>query len=99
MTVVIQINSSAMLTSIRTTCMTSHTFHLLAYFVINFAFTMSINRPLQKGTINDGRLTGRFGIQNFHTVRSTLAHAQMDYELLQFRHLIHENAERCNGDT
>jgi hypothetical protein len=64
--------------------MTSHTLNLLAYFVINFAFTLPINRPLQKETINDGRLTGQFGIQNFHTVRSTLAHAQMDYDVLQF---------------
>ena len=61
MTVVIQINSSYALTALSMTRMTSLTYVLLAYFVTNFAFALSLNSHMQKETELLGHLTVRFG--------------------------------------
>jgi hypothetical protein len=61
MTVVVQIDSSCALTALPMTCMTSLTYILLAYFVINIAFALSHNSHLQNKINCDGCLTVRFG--------------------------------------
>ena len=51
---------------------------------MNIAFPLSLNSHLQNKIERDDRLTARFGFQNFHKVRSNLAHAQTDYHVSQF---------------
>jgi hypothetical protein len=61
MTVVVQIDSSCTLTALSMTTMTSLTYILLAHFVTNIGFALSLNSHLQNKTERDGRLTARFG--------------------------------------
>jgi len=84
MTVVIQIDSSGTLNALSLTRMTSVSKILLAHFVTNVAFTLSLNSHLQNETERFGRLTVRFGFQNVHMVRSTLAHIPTNYQVSQF---------------
>jgi len=62
MMVVVQINSSGLLTARFMICMTSLTEILLAHCVTNIAITLSHNSHLQKETECDGRLTAQFGM-------------------------------------
>jgi hypothetical protein len=84
MTVVIQIDSPCELAAVPLTLMTALTQNLLAHFVTNNAFALSLNIHLQNKIEHDGRLTARFGFLNFHMVHSTLAHAQTKYHVSQF---------------
>jgi len=86
MMVVFQINSSCVLTALSMTLMTSLTEILLAHFVTNDAFALSLNSHLQNGTEPFGRLAVQFGFQNVYIVCSTLAHAQTNYHVSQFGH-------------
>jgi hypothetical protein len=86
MTVVVQIDLACELTALTLTRMTSLTEILLAHFVTNIAFALSLNSHLQNKIERDGRFTAQFGFQNFHMVRSTLAHAQTNYHVSQFGH-------------
>jgi len=61
MTAVVQIDPSCALTALSMTRMTSLTSMLLAHFVTNIAFALSLNSHLQNKTKLDGRLTARFG--------------------------------------
>jgi len=61
MMVVIQIDLSGALTALSMTRMTSLTQILLAHFVTNIAFTLSLNSHLQNETERFGHLTARFG--------------------------------------
>jgi hypothetical protein len=60
MMVVVQINSSCTLTALPMTHMTSLTKILVAHFVTNIAFALSLNRNLQNKIECDGRHTARF---------------------------------------
>jgi hypothetical protein len=57
MMVVVQINVSGPLTMLSMTRMISLTLILIAHFVTNIAFALSLNSPLQKESERDGRLT------------------------------------------
>jgi len=61
MMVVVQINSSCTLTAPSMTRMTSLTQILLAHFVTNIAFALSLHSHLQKETAHFGRLKVLFG--------------------------------------
>jgi len=61
MTVVVQIDSSCALTALSMTHMKSLTKILLAHFVTNIAFNLSLNSRLQKETERVGHLTAKFG--------------------------------------
>jgi len=61
MMVVVQIDSGCALTILSITRMTSLTQILLANFVTNIAFALSLNSHMQKETEHLGRLTVRFG--------------------------------------
>ena len=61
MTVVVQIDSSCALTGLYMTRMESPTYLLLAHFVTNIAFALSLHSHLQKEIARFGRLTVRFG--------------------------------------
>jgi len=59
-TVVIQINSSGTATALSMKHMTSLTLIVLAHFVTNIAFALSLNSHVQIKTERDGHLTTRF---------------------------------------
>jgi hypothetical protein len=61
MSVVVQIDSSCALTALPMTRMTSLSKIVLAHFVSNIAFALSLNSHLQNKTECDGCLTARFG--------------------------------------
>jgi len=61
MTAVVYIDSSCALTALPMTRMTSLTEILLAHFVTNIAFALSLKSHLQNQTERDGHLTTRFG--------------------------------------
>jgi hypothetical protein len=61
MTVVIQIHSSCTQTALSMPRMTSLTYILLAHYVTNIAFALSLNSHLQNETECFGRLAVRFG--------------------------------------
>jgi len=61
MTVVVQIDSSCVLTTLSMTRMTSLTYILLAHFVTNIAFALSLNSHLENEKERFGHLTVRFG--------------------------------------
>jgi hypothetical protein len=61
MMVVVQIDLSCALTTLPMTHLTSLTLILLAYFVANITFALSVNSQLQNKVKCDRRLTGRFG--------------------------------------
>jgi hypothetical protein len=61
MTVVVQIDSSCTLTALSMTCMTSLTEIVLAHFVTNIAFALSLNSHLQKQTERFDHRTVQFG--------------------------------------
>jgi hypothetical protein len=61
MTVVVQIDLPCALTTLPMTHMTSLTLILLAHFVSNITFALSVNSQLQNKIKCDRRLTARFG--------------------------------------
>jgi hypothetical protein len=84
MTVVVQIESSWPLNAWSMTRMKSLRYILLAHFVTNIAFALSLKSHMQKDSQRCGCLTVRFGCLNIHMVHSTLAHAQVNYHVSQF---------------
>jgi hypothetical protein len=86
LTVVIQNDSSCALTAHSMTRMTSLTYILLAYFIRNIAFALSLYSHRQMETEYSGHLAVRLGFKNIHMLRSTLAHAQTNYHVSQFGH-------------
>jgi len=74
------------LTAPSMTCMTSHTSKLLVNFVtiLDLAFALNGNREDDNWLI--GRLMAWFGVDYIRMVRTTLAHAQMNYHVSQFGH-------------
>jgi hypothetical protein len=93
MRVVEKIDLSCALTALSMTRMTSLTKILLVHFITNITFALSLNSHMQKEPEHFGRLTVRLDVKNFHMVRSTLAHAQMNYHCLQFGHQNQDKAD------
>jgi len=86
MTVVIQNHSYQALTPPSVPCMTSLTSILLVNFVTKLVFTFPLDCNRKKITEFIGRLAVCFGISTFRLVRTTLAHAPMNFCISQFCH-------------
>jgi len=75
------------------TGMTSLNYIVLVHFVTTIAFAFSLNSTGQTEIKLGGHITAWYGFENFHIVRSTLAHAETNYHVSQYGHGIQETVD------
>ena len=87
-----QTDSYRALTAPSMTCMISLTLILLVYFVTNLVCAFALNSNCKGAMEYIGCIAAKFGHKNFRMVRTTLAHAQMNYQVSQLGYSNQVNA-------
>jgi len=86
MMVVIPTDSRCALTPPSMTRMQSLIYILFVYFVYNTHCTLGLTYKRQDNIMLIDRQSTRFGVLNIRVAHTTLAHAQTNYQVLQFGH-------------